>query len=70
MTSQEPSFKFLYAYKVHGLELDDRLSRMDLATYMLRRIHDDAEFLNHIMLCDEACFHLSGVVNQHNVCIW
>ncbi|GBN21210.1 hypothetical protein AVEN_191532-1 [Araneus ventricosus] len=37
---------------------------------MLRRIDDDAEFLNRIMFSDETNFHLSGIVNSHNVLIW
>ncbi|GBM21992.1 hypothetical protein AVEN_263842-1 [Araneus ventricosus] len=43
--------------------------RLDFATDMLRRIDDDAEFLNRIMVSED-CFHLSGIVNRHNVRIW
>ncbi|KFM59228.1 hypothetical protein X975_23270, partial [Stegodyphus mimosarum] len=43
---------------------------MASATDMLRRIDDDAEFLKRIMFSDEASFHLSGIVNRHNVRIW
>ncbi|GBO27629.1 hypothetical protein AVEN_133942-1 [Araneus ventricosus] len=63
----------LYAYKVQivqALEPDDRHRRMDFATDMLRRIDDDAEFLNRIMFSYEACFYYSGIVNHHNVLIW
>ncbi|KFM78615.1 hypothetical protein X975_09761, partial [Stegodyphus mimosarum] len=37
---------------------------------MLRTIDDDAEFLKRIMFSDKASFHLSAIVNRHNVCIW
>ncbi|KFM68198.1 hypothetical protein X975_25037, partial [Stegodyphus mimosarum] len=43
---------------------------MAFATDMLRRIEDDAEFLKRIMFSDVASFHLSGIVNHHNVRIW
>ncbi|KFM58633.1 hypothetical protein X975_22411, partial [Stegodyphus mimosarum] len=43
---------------------------MAFATDMLRRIEDGAEFLKRIMFSDEASFHLSGIVNRHNVRIW
>ncbi|KFM72225.1 hypothetical protein X975_12840, partial [Stegodyphus mimosarum] len=40
---------------------------MAFATDMLRRIEDDAEFLKRVMFSDEASFHLSGIINRHNV---
>ncbi|KFM58603.1 hypothetical protein X975_04675, partial [Stegodyphus mimosarum] len=43
---------------------------MAFATDMIRRVEDDAEFLKRIMFFDEASFHLSGIVNRHNVRIW
>ncbi|KFM71496.1 hypothetical protein X975_02205, partial [Stegodyphus mimosarum] len=42
---------------------------MAFAIDMLSRI-DDAELLKRIMFSDEASFHLSGIVNRHNVRIW
>ncbi|KFM58440.1 hypothetical protein X975_09349, partial [Stegodyphus mimosarum] len=63
----------LHACKVQILQVlkpDDRPRRMAFATDMLRRIEDDAEFLKPIMFSDEASFHLSGIVNRHNVRIW
>ncbi|KFM73977.1 hypothetical protein X975_13500, partial [Stegodyphus mimosarum] len=44
--------------------------KMAFATNILRRIEDDAEFLKRIMFSDEASFHLSGILNPHNVRIW
>ncbi|KFM75908.1 hypothetical protein X975_13916, partial [Stegodyphus mimosarum] len=43
---------------------------MAFATDVLRSIENDAEFLKRIMFSDEASFHLSGIVNRHNVRIW
>ncbi|XP_035211197.1 uncharacterized protein LOC118185425 [Stegodyphus dumicola] len=59
----------LHAYEVQieVLEPDERPRRMAFATDMLRRIEDYAEFLKRIMFPDEASFHLSGIINRHNV---
>ena len=43
---------------------------MAFATDMLRRIEGDADFLKCIMFSDEASFHISDIVNRHNVHIW
>ena len=37
---------------------------------MLSRIEDDEDYLKKVMFTDEACFHVSGKVNCHNVRIW
>ena len=37
---------------------------------MLSRTEDDEDYLKKVMFTDEACFHASGKVNQHNVRIW
>ncbi|KFM65773.1 hypothetical protein X975_25152, partial [Stegodyphus mimosarum] len=55
---------------VQVLETDDRSRRMAFAKDMLRWIEDDPEFLKLIMFSDESSFHLSGIVNRHNVRIW
>uniref|UniRef100_UPI00358FA67B cilia- and flagella-associated protein 57-like n=1 Tax=Myxine glutinosa TaxID=7769 RepID=UPI00358FA67B len=39
------------------------------ALEMLSRIEDE-DYLKKVMFTDEACFHISGKVNQHNVRIW
>lgn len=43
---------------------------MDFATDMLWRIEDHERFLTTILFSDEACFHISGTVNRHNILIW
>ena len=63
----------LHAYKVQIVQVfksDDRPRKMATATDMLRRTEDDADFLKCIMFSDEASFHVSGIVNRHNVRIW
>ncbi|GFU33811.1 uncharacterized protein NPIL_682711 [Nephila pilipes] len=63
----------LLAYKVllvQVLEPGDKSRRIAFATDMLGRIEDDAEFLNCIMFSEEPCFHLSAIVNRHNLYIW
>ncbi|GFT47167.1 uncharacterized protein NPIL_119611 [Nephila pilipes] len=63
----------LHAYKlqiVQVLEQEDRPRKMAIATDLLRRIEDDAEFLYPIMFFNEACFHLSDIVNRHYLCKW
>ena len=37
------------------------------ALEMLSRINDDKDYLKKVMFTDEACFHVSGKVNRHNV---
>ena len=63
----------LHAYKVQivqVLKLDDRPKRMAFATDMLMRIEYDTDFLKSIIFSDEAFFHVSGIVNSHNLRIW
>ena len=63
----------LYTYKaqiVQVLKPDYRPKKMAFATNTLRRIEDDADFLKSIMFSDELSFHVSGIVNRHNVGIW
>ena len=37
---------------------------------MLISIEDDEDYLKKVMFTDQACFHVSGKVNWHNVRIW
>lgn len=63
----------LYAYKVqlvHALQPDDAPRRAEFAADMLQRIDDDDRFLKRVLFSDEATFHVSGVLNRHNVRIW
>ena len=50
--------------------LEKRPKRMNSAIEMLWRIEDEAEFLNHIMVCNEACFHASNRINLYDVHRW
>ena len=63
----------IYSYKVQILqELKpiDGPKRNMFALEMLNRIEDGEDYLKKVMLTDEACFHVSGKVNRHNVRIW
>lgn len=63
----------LFPYKlqlVQALKPDDKTKRMAFAEDILDRIADDPTFLQHVLFSDEATFHVSGMVNKHNVRIW
>jgi len=63
----------LFAYKVqivNSLRPDDGSRRASFATEILRRIDEDNDYLKRVCFSDEATFHISGVVNRHNVRIW
>ncbi|KFM65038.1 hypothetical protein X975_25046, partial [Stegodyphus mimosarum] len=59
--------ELLESEDIEHMDWSARTRRMAFATDMLRRIEDDDEFLQR---SDEASFHLSGIVNRHNVRIW
>ena len=63
----------LYAYKVQilqDLKPTDGPKCKAFALEMLSRINDDKDYLKKVMFTHEACFHVSGKVNQYNVRIW
>jgi hypothetical protein len=63
----------LYAYKVQivqEIKPADKPQRQNFAIYILERIKQNQDFLSLVMFSNEATFHLSGKVNQHNVRIW
>ena len=63
----------LYAYKVQivqSLQPDDGPRRASFATEILNRIDEDNDYLKRVCFSDEATFHISCVVNRHNVRIW
>ena len=63
----------LYAYKIqilHALQPNDRPQRKEFAINMLARMDDDNDFLHRVCFSDEATFHVSGILNRHNVRIW
>ena len=63
----------LYAYEVQilqELKPNDRPKRKAIALEMLNSTEDDEDYLKTVMFTDEACFHVSGKVNRHNVRIW
>jgi len=63
----------LYAYKVQivqSLQPDNGPRRASFATKILRQIDEDNGYLKRVCFPDEATFHISSVVNRHNVHIW
>ena len=48
----------------------DKPKWVEFANMMLDRLGTDPEFIATIFFSDEATFHVSGKVNQHNVQIW
>ena len=63
----------LFPYKiqlVQALKPGDYEQREQFARTLLTNIEQDPDFLNRILFSDEATFHVSGVVNRHNVRIW
>ncbi|GBM55079.1 hypothetical protein AVEN_145140-1 [Araneus ventricosus] len=63
----------LHAYEVQivqDLEANDCPRRAEFAIEILNRIDVENDFLNRICFSDESTFHVSGMVNRHNVRIW
>lgn len=63
----------LYAYKVQLLQAllpQDKPRRQQFAVNMLDRLDADEGFLTRVCFSDESTFHVSGLVNRHNVRIW
>ena len=63
----------LYPYKiklVHAMKPQDGPARVEFAETTLENNTFDPSYLQRIFFSDEATFHVSGVVNRHNVRIW
>ncbi|GBN85451.1 hypothetical protein AVEN_67197-1 [Araneus ventricosus] len=63
----------LHAYKVQivqDLQPNDCPRRAEFAIEILNRIDVENAYLNRICFSDESTFHVSGMVNRHNVRIW
>ncbi|GFW83207.1 DUF4817 domain-containing protein [Trichonephila clavipes] len=63
----------LTAYKVlilHAIKPDDYAKRYGFAVDILHRLDADEHFLNRVLFSDESTFHVSGMVNKHNVRFW
>ena len=66
------SLKF-WPYKikfVHAMKPQDPPARQRFAETILNKIARNKHYLKKICFSDEATFHVSGVVNRHNVRIW
>ena len=63
----------LTAYKphiLHALQPDDYAKRYGFAVDMLHHLDADEHFLKQILFSDEATFHVSEMVNKHNIRFW
>ncbi|GBM80135.1 hypothetical protein AVEN_89717-1 [Araneus ventricosus] len=63
----------LHAYKVQIVQdLQPNVSprREEFAIEILTRIDVENDYLNRICFYNESTFHVSGMVNKHNVRIW
>jgi hypothetical protein len=52
---------------LHAVKPDDKPRRPTFAADILQRIEIDDNFLAKVLFSDEATFHLSGMVNKHNM---
>ena len=52
------------------LKPNDRPKCKVFALEMLSHIEDDKDYLIKVLFTEDACFHVSGKVNRHNVRIW
>lgn len=54
--------------RVQALHYNDRPKRVAFSQFLLN--HPNPDFVDNIAFSDEATFHVSGMVNRHNVRIW
>ena len=62
-----------HPYKIqltHKLEITDHPKRLHLATNFLQLADAHDDFISHLIMSDEAHFHLSGYVNKQNFRYW
>jgi hypothetical protein len=56
-------------YRIQLLQ-GDKQRKYDLHEQMLNHLDEDEDFLGKFVFSDEATFHISGLVNRHNVWTW
>jgi hypothetical protein len=67
---KRPTFRPLKFQLVLELKHNNRPLRRDFYTDMLNRVEEENSSLDIIVFSDEATFHLTGMVNHHNLIIW
>ena len=50
----------------HMLQQQDKEKRIEMCNWLNKKLEQTLSWLNHIWFNDEAHFHLSGTVNNHN----
>ena len=49
---------------------EDKLRQKELAVTMLDRLNSNPGFLKRVCFSNELTFHVSGLLNRHNLRIW
>ena len=63
--------KSYYVYSVHQeLKPEDKLARLNFCLSLQEKIAQNDDINGRLVFSDEACFHISGKVNRHNIRIW
>lgn len=63
----------LRAYKlqvVQHIQPHGELRRVNSVTFVVEQLAADDSYLQKILFCDKAIFHIHGAVNRHNCRIW
>ena len=55
---------------LQALKSEDKPRRKEFAVTMLDRLDSDPGFLKRVCFSDESTFHVSGLLNRHNLRIW
>ncbi|KAL2732536.1 uncharacterized protein V1477_014777 [Vespula maculifrons] len=63
----------LFPYKiqlVQDLHLDDYKSRLNFSIRFQQLVKEEDDFLNRLIMSDQADFHLDGIINKENCVFW
>ncbi|CAH1114353.1 unnamed protein product, partial [Psylliodes chrysocephalus] len=63
----------MFPYKiqlVQEIKPTDYQQRLDYAIALQRKARENRDFIDNIIMSDEAHFHLNGFVNKQNIRIW
>ena len=55
---------------LQALKPEDKPRRKEFAVTMLHRLDSNPGFLKRVCFSDESTFHVSGLINRHNLRIW
>uniref|UniRef100_A0A0N5BGY5 Transposable element Tc3 transposase n=1 Tax=Strongyloides papillosus TaxID=174720 RepID=A0A0N5BGY5_STREA len=66
----EFNFKTYKPTIVQKLYIGDNIKRKDFCKWILKKTDESPYFYRNIYFSDEAVFHVSGAINQHNAHVW